>query len=162
MTLLAQSLERFRPQTFARLAAMRIVAFRAGFLLHGLVGKRAGLELVTKKTKAAALPCSLEEVLRCVTIGVASGTAAGSQGCVQDRETGDFRMAIPCRAVLRRRGRTLFRVRLCGGNACGTNQQQKKNYRRNTENTERQLSDERQFRDTRGLFRGYSFDHDDT
>ena len=72
MTLLAQSLGCFREKTFACLTAMRIVTFRTGFLLHGFVGISAGLELVTKKTKIAALPRHLEQVLRWVSIAVAS------------------------------------------------------------------------------------------
>ena len=129
MTLLAQSLDRFRAQTLACLSAMRIVTFGTGLLLHGLVGKRAGLELVAKKTKIAPLPCSLEQMLRRVSIAVASGTAAGFQRAVEDRETGHIQMTATCRAIFRWSGRALLRVRLCSGQAYCKNRDQQNNHR---------------------------------
>ncbi len=129
MTLLAQSLHCFRAQTFACLSAMRIVAFRTGFLPHGLVGKLAGLELMAKKTKIVPFPCSLEQMLRCVPIAVASGAAAGFQRTVEERETGHIRMTAPNSAIFRWRGRALPRIRLCNRHVCRENSDQKKHHR---------------------------------
>ena len=129
MTLLAQRLQRFRAQTFAGLTSMRIMAFRTGFLLQWLVGKRAGLELVAKQTKIVPLPRSLKQVLRRVPIAVASGAAAGFQRSVEDRETGHIRMATTCSAIFRWRGRPRPRVQLRSRQAQGKNRDEQKNRR---------------------------------
>jgi hypothetical protein len=109
---------------------MRIVTFRAGFLLHGLVGKRAGLELVAEKTKIVPLPRSLEQVFCRISIAVASGTAADSQRPVEDRKTCHIRVAATCSAIFRWRGRTLPRIQLRSRQAQGKKRNEQKNHRR--------------------------------
>ena len=110
------------------LTAMRSVTFSTGFLLHGLVDVGASLELVTKKTKIAALPCHLEQVLRCISIAVACGTASDFQRSVQDWETGHVRMTATRCAIFCWRGRTFLRVRLCNRQGFGKNQDEQKNH----------------------------------